>query len=384
MGDIPSHPFLLHKQSCPCPSTISSAYLFTTPSATSDAISTEISLPSTSLRFTPTASSRPHSAHCTRSLPWHVHPRLAHSTSLTRSGLGVQSVSSWNVASRRSSWSRSPGQYLSSDVAPLDEGGAGLPEGVHFRSVTFDIVVVVCGPLDGDEAATSPYLDGVDGGPATRRFLPRYSRSLVPILMVDAGDEKMEGVWAGGDSGPRRARVLAVGGSRPVLCVVEGWSSTAVAESEAGRLGVSPLLMPWRRALNLRLTVEFMLLTSAPWGGGIMGVIGSVISGGWGEGGGMDGSVGCDGCRGCVCLVGGSAAATLGGCCRCLGLLGASQDFGERIDGQREDGISNGRWRIGYRMELIEVGLDASRLVRREIEECQEAVFWWSGQQRER
>lgn len=290
MGDIPSHPFLLHKQSCPCPSTISSAYLFTTPSATSDAISTEISLPSTSLRFTPTASSRPHSAHCTRSLPWHVHPRLAHSTSLTRSGLGVQSVSSWNVASRRSSWSRSPGQYLSSDVAPLDEGGAGLPEGVHFRSVTFDIVVVVCGPLDGDEAATSPYLDGVDGGPATRRFLPRYSRSLVPILMVDAGDENMEGVRAGGDSGPRRARVLAVGGSRPVLCVVEGWSSTAVAESEAGRLGVSPLLMPWRRALNFRLTVEFMLLTSAPWGGGIMGVIGSVISGRWGEGGGMDGS----------------------------------------------------------------------------------------------
>lgn len=287
-GDIPSHPFFLHRQSCPCPSTISSAYLVTTPSATSDAINTEISLPSTSLRFTPTASSRPHSAHCTRSLPWHVHPRLAHSTSLTRSGLGVQSVSSWNVASRRSSWSRSPGQYLSSDVPPsLADDGAGLPDGVHFRSVTFDIVV--CGPLDGDEAAaaaTSPYLDGVDG-PATRRFLPRYSRSLVPILMVDAGDEKMEGVRAGEGSGPRRARVLAVGGSRPVLCVVEGWAST-VAESDAGRLGVSPLLMPWswRRALNLRLTVEFML-TSAPWGG-IMGVIGYVISGG--GGGGMDGS----------------------------------------------------------------------------------------------
>src|SRR5687767_10493839 len=50
----------------------------------------------------------------TLSLPWQTQPFLAHSTSLILSGLGVQSVISWNVANRRRSSSLSLGQYLAS------------------------------------------------------------------------------------------------------------------------------------------------------------------------------------------------------------------------------------------------------------------------------
>lgn len=101
-------------------------------------------MPSTSFLFSLTMSSLLHSMHRTSSLPWHIQPLLAHSISFTGSGLGVQSVSSWKLASRLMSWSRSPGQYFG--CASLAGAGGMEPLGVHLRKVMFDMVVC---PFDG-------------------------------------------------------------------------------------------------------------------------------------------------------------------------------------------------------------------------------------------
>lgn len=155
---------------------ISSAYWSTTDSAMSAAISTGISFPSTSLRFSLTASSLLQSVHLTRSFPWQTQPRFAHSISLTLSGLGVQSVSSWNVANRRTSWSRSPGQYLGgcnfvTGLSPFAFAFPPLLPGpvweFHFLRVTFEMVVC---PFVG---VVNVIALGVEGSPPTRRFLLR-------------------------------------------------------------------------------------------------------------------------------------------------------------------------------------------------------------------
>lgn len=207
-ADSPSHPLRLHRQSSACESTISSAYLSTTDSAISDAISTASSLPSTSFRFTLTTSSRAHRVQRTRSLPWQTQPRLAHSISLTRSGLGVQSVSSWKVARRRSSWSRSPGQYLGGGGWPSLASGAGLaaPPGVHLRSVTLEMVVDgTLRMLAGEDrigvvCCSAVYLVGVAAGPPTRRFLWRsWVLSLAMVRRLErSSDERCD---AGEDAG---------------------------------------------------------------------------------------------------------------------------------------------------------------------------------------
>lgn len=253
-GIIPSQPFFLHKQSSPCALTINSAYLSTTDCAISDAISTAISLPSTSLRLILTTSSLPHSAHLTRSLPWHVHPRLAHSTSLTRSGFGVQSVSSWKVASLLTSWSRSPGQYFGGPSLFDATDGAGLPAGVHFLSVIFEIVVPPTA-LNGDCPGLSlrnalPYLEGVLG-PRTRGFFARNSLSfpIVVVAIEAAGGEESIEFGDVGASRPCRLLLVSLVERDPACCCCCCWS-----EAETGRLPI-----PWRRLLNLRFTVVFMV-----------------------------------------------------------------------------------------------------------------------------
>ena len=82
---------------------------------------------------------------------------------------------------------------------------------------------------------------GVEVGPPTRRFLWRSRVLSLGIVRDVEYDERCE---AGDDAGSARLRLLLSG----LLCSVEG-----------------RLPMPWRSALNLRLTLEFILGRGA-WG----------------------------------------------------------------------------------------------------------------------
>lgn len=144
---------------------MSSTYLSTSASSISEATRTGTSLPSTTLRFSLTTSSLLHSVQRRRSLPWQTQPRLAHSISLARSGLGVQSVISWNVASRRISWSRSPGQYRGA------EGPLALPCPADKEPSVRRSVTPAPPPTTEMEGLATPSAAGVELGAPTRRRL---------------------------------------------------------------------------------------------------------------------------------------------------------------------------------------------------------------------
>ncbi|KUI52878.1 hypothetical protein VP1G_00520 [Cytospora mali] len=178
----------LNSQSSWWEAPMSSTYLATRASSISDGTSTGTSLPSTSFRFSFTTSSLLQSVQRTRSLPWQIHPRLAHSTSLTGSGFGVQSVSSWKLARRFRSSSLSPGQYFGLNMALFSLLGllvVLLP--LHFFKTIFEMVVwpwPPCGMV-GLES-----FDGVESGKPSRLRLVRSSRSPGGI---DLGREEYEG-----------------------------------------------------------------------------------------------------------------------------------------------------------------------------------------------
>lgn len=131
----------------------------------SDDTRTEISLPSTSFRFSLTTNSRWQRRHRTVSLPWQTHPRFAHSTSFTLSGFGVQSVISWKVLSRFKRSPRSVGAYRAGGAFEvLDDSWPCVR-----RETIADIVA--------DRLALFPSLGAVESGKPSRLRFWSSSRS---------------------------------------------------------------------------------------------------------------------------------------------------------------------------------------------------------------
>ena len=167
---------------------------------------TATSFPSTSFRLSLTTSSLWHKTHRTVSLPLQTQPLLAHSTSLTLSGLNAQSVSSWKVANLLTSSPRSLGQYFARGFSSSAFTSEGLEPGAG-DAVRSEM---------GDVLLRAVELDC--GRPSLRRFSSNASTSLVFL-----------GVAAGFPLDPGRG----------------------LSEEERPR--------PWSRVLNLRL-VAFMTM----------------------------------------------------------------------------------------------------------------------------
>ena len=140
----------------------------------SDDAYTEVSLPSASLRLSLTTSSRWQRRQRTVSLPWHTHPRFAHSTSFSLSGFGVQLVISWKVPSRLRRSPRSDGAYRTGGALEvLDESWPWVR-----RDTIADMVA--------DRFALLPSLGAVESGkPSRRRF---WSSSRSTARTVEPGE----------------------------------------------------------------------------------------------------------------------------------------------------------------------------------------------------
>jgi hypothetical protein len=255
-----SQPRFRHRQSSWCDVTMSSTYLATSASSISEGTRTGTSLPSTSFLFSLTTSSLLQRVHRTRSLPWQTHPLLAHCTSATGFGLGVQSVSSWKLARRLSNSSLSPGQYLGLKMVSLS-----LLPGAHFFRTILDMVVWPAAPSGG--VLVPSCLDGVESATPSRRRLVRRSRS--DVVVADRGAEERE-VRIAMESEPgvrvdegAEARVVVVkvrfGGG---VCGMDS-SSGAVFDSGCGGMGSvgyeGRVPRPFKRALSLRFFAKSMV-----------------------------------------------------------------------------------------------------------------------------
>lgn len=133
------------------------------------------SFPSTSFRLSLTRISTLHRQHRTLSYFWQTQPRLAHSTSLTRAGFGVQSVMFENVFRRARNAVRSQGAYL----------GVSLVNDADAQEADF-LWVIVDRRVAEDEVFDKVFFLVVEAEGIMRRFFASESASPVAVKLFVA------------------------------------------------------------------------------------------------------------------------------------------------------------------------------------------------------